>query len=143
MREFANLGGDSTAFEKDNQALRAQHSASQNPRSPRRSRRAALLANVSHLEREHVALLMAICELETVPAQEDRASRVLRAALAPMLHDDLRQVQRALRAASNGHYGTCEECHRQLPLRTLDLKPATTICHICAASSRRERKATR
>ena len=70
--------------------------------APKRVRRASLALALSRLEREHVALLLAICELET-PNPDDPQAEVLRAALLPMLREDLRQTQQALgRAASTG-----------------------------------------
>src|SRR5579859_4335768 len=96
-------------------------------------RRASLALALSRLEREHVALLLAICELET-PAAGDAAdgnARALRAALLPMLREDLRQTQHALARAARGQYGVCEVCHKAIAGRTLELRPAATRCGAC------------
>jgi RNA polymerase-binding transcription factor DksA len=86
---------------------------------------------LSRLEREHVALLLAICELEGPRSPTDTNPQVLREALLPLLRDDLRQTQRALARAAQGTYGICEECHRPITARHLELKPALTRCPAC------------
>ena len=102
----------------------------------RRVRRSSLALALSRLEREHVALLMAICELES-PDSADGNSRALREALLPLLREDLRQTQHALARAGEGQYGVCEDCHRPLSVRLLELKPSATSCPICEARARR------
>lgn len=99
----------------------------------KRARRASLALALSRLEREHVALLLAICELEA-PAEGDAAdgnARALRAALLPMLREDLRQTQHALARAARGQYGVCEVCHKAIAGRTLELRPAAARCGAC------------
>lgn len=91
---------------------------------------------MSRLEREHVALLLAICELES-PESADANSQALRSALLPLLREDLRQTHHALARAAQGHYGICEDCHRPLSGRQLDLKPSATSCPVCEARTRR------
>jgi RNA polymerase-binding transcription factor DksA len=86
---------------------------------------------LSRLEREHVALLLAICELEGPATTADANSEVLRAALLPMLRDDLRQTQHALQLAAEGRYGACEDCHKPFTSRQLELRPASTRCSVC------------
>lgn len=105
--------------------------------SQRRGRRASLALALSHLEREHVALLLAICELEGPAKADDGNSQVLRDALMPLLREDLRQTQHALSLAAQGEYGCCEDCHKPFTSRQLELRPATTRCSICEARSRR------
>lgn len=104
--------------------------------APKRARRASLALALSRLEREHVALLLAICELET-PDAADPQSVALREALLPMLREDLRQTQHALARASRGLYGICEECHKPLSARQLELTPAATRCATCQGRSAR------
>ena len=104
--------------------------------APRRVRRASLALALGRLEREHVALLLAICELES--AENGKGESVeLRQALLPMLREDLRQTQHALALAARGAYGSCEDCHKPLSARHLEMKPATTRCPECAARARR------
>jgi RNA polymerase-binding transcription factor DksA len=98
----------------------------------RRSRRASLTVALSRLEREHVALLLAICELEEPPRPEDDTPRAMREALLLLLRDDLRQTQHALALAAKGTYGDCEECHRPLAARLLEQHPALTRCAACS-----------
>ena len=108
----------------------------------KRARRASLALALSRLEREHVALLLAICELEG-PANggdADGNAQVLRAALLPMLREDLRQTQHALARAARGQYGMCEVCHKAIAGRTLELRPAATRCGAC--EGRAVRRAT-
>ena len=111
-----------------------------NARRPaaKRARRASLALALSRLEREHVALLLAICELET-PDAADSNPAVLRAALLPMLREDLRQTQHALARASRGLYGICEDCHKPLSARQLELTPAATRCATCRGRASRAR----
>ena len=85
------------------------------------------------LEREHVALLLAISELEAGSGTESPA---LRAALLPMLRYDLARANYALRRAATGQFGLCDRCGRRLAPRLLDLNPATTRCPACAAHAR-------
>jgi DnaK suppressor protein len=104
---------------------------------PRSSRTGALASAVSRLEQEHVALLMALCELEEPSAGSATNAEPMREALFVLLREELRHTQHALALAARGVYGQCEECHRPLSRRHLDLKPATTRCGICDARSHR------
>jgi DnaK suppressor protein len=102
----------------------------------RRVRRASMALALSRLEREHVALLLALCELEGEPSGASGNARTMREALLPLLREDLRQAQHALARAAQGLYGICEECHRPLAPRTLELKPSATRCPVCEARAR-------
>ncbi|HLZ22011.1 MAG TPA: hypothetical protein VKQ30_07805 [Ktedonobacterales bacterium] len=99
-------------------------------------RRSSTALALSRLEREHVALLLAICELES-PNDTDSSSLALRDALLPLLREDLRQTQRALTRAANGNYGACEDCGRALSARLLELDPSATTCPVCQSHARR------
>lgn len=129
MQELTGLYGYATTRSRSHRAVNATH-------APRRIRRASLALALSRLEREHVALLLAICELESASDGNDEGV-ALREALLPMLRDDLRQTQHALALAAHGAYGACEECHKPLAARQLELKPATTRCPVCAARAHR------
>ena len=98
----------------------------------RRPRRASLALALSRLEREHVALLMAICELEEPASPDDDTPRAVREALLLLLRDDLRQTQHALTLAAQGTYGMCEGCQRPLAARLLEQHPALTRCAACS-----------
>ena len=87
------------------------------------------------LEREHVALLLAISELEA--GARGTESPELRAALLPLLRTDLVRAQYALRRAAAGQYGMCDHCGRSVAARQLELNPATTRCPVCSAHARR------
>lgn len=100
-----------------------------------RSRRASLALALSRLEREHVALLLAICELEDPPKHDDDTPLAMREALLLLLRDDLRQTQHALALAAQGMYGICEGCHRPLAVRLLEQHPALTRCAACSGRS--------
>lgn len=82
---------------------------------------------VRRLEREHVALLLALCELDDLPE-----TPAMRRALQVLLREDLNRTQHALSLATTGNYGKCEDCARPLPRRTLELRPATTRCALCS-----------
>lgn len=99
--------------------------------SPRRPRRATLALALSRLEREHVALLLAICELESPSPESAATPRVMRESLLLLLREDLRQTQHALALAARGMYGVCEACHRPLTARQLEQRPASTRCPTC------------
>lgn len=116
--------------------LRAQGvSAERRPRGRTiaawRPRRVSLTLALSRLEREHVALLLAICELEDPPRSDDDTPRAVREALLLLLRDDLRQTQHALALAAQGTYGICEGCQRPLAVRLLEQHPALTRCAAC------------
>jgi RNA polymerase-binding transcription factor DksA len=99
------------------------------------SRPLTLARTMARLEREHVALLLALSELES-SADAGAPDSALRAALAPLLRGDLRRTQYALRRASAGLYGVCDGCGRSIAARRLELNPATTRCSACEAHAR-------
>lgn len=94
------------------------------------SRARTLAAAISRLEQEHVALLLALCDLEEQAPKDQDA--VVVAALQVLLRDELRHTQHALSLASLGTYGVCEVCQRPLSRRHLSLLPAITRCSSCA-----------
>src|SRR5262249_38130104 len=110
--------------------------------APKRVRRTSLALALNRLEREHVALLLAICELET-PDSADPNAESLREALLPLLREDLRQTQHALARASRGPYGVCEERHKPVSARQLELYPAAARCATCCAAHGRDRRVSR
>lgn len=97
-----------------------------------RPRRTSLALALNRLEREHVALLLAICELEDPPQGDDDTPRAMREALLLLLRDDLRHTQHALALAAQGTYGICEECQRPLAVRLLEQHPALSRCAACS-----------
>ncbi|HUY76959.1 MAG TPA: hypothetical protein VMV29_09320 [Ktedonobacterales bacterium] len=117
-------------------------SAMRLPVGAQQQRRVGLAQALRRLEREHVALLLAMCELEaeqaaaktqaTQGATPASARDSLRAALAPMLREDLRRAQYALARAAQGQYGVCERCGRPIALRRLQLQISATCCEGCA-----------
>ena len=95
-------------------------------------RSATLGMALRRLEREHVALLLAIAELETPDAHmDDDSTRAMNEALRLLLRDDLRRTQHALTLATQGRYGACEICGQPLSRRQLELAPTTTRCPGC------------
>lgn len=100
-----------------------------------RSRPATLARVLARLEREHVALLLALSELDTSAAAV-APDAALRAALAPLLRGDLRRTQYALSRADAGLYGICDSCGHAIPARRLELNPALTRCSACDARAR-------
>jgi RNA polymerase-binding transcription factor DksA len=94
-------------------------------------RSATLGMALRRLEREHVALLLAIAELETPGAEIDDTTRAINEALRPLLRDDLRRTQHALTLATLGRYGACEICGQPLSRRQLELAPTRTRCPGC------------
>lgn len=100
------------------------------------SRARALVAAINRLEQEHIALLMALCELEESPDASQDA--LVRGALQALLRDDLRRTQHALRRAAQGTYGVCEVCQQPLSRRHLTLAPAMSRCLACTGRATRE-----
>lgn len=99
--------------------------------------RAVTLARaLNRLEREHVALLLAISELESATSGQGQQDSALRAALLPLLRGDLRRTQYALRRADAGQYGACDGCGGVIAMRRLALNPATTRCSTCETVAR-------
>jgi uncharacterized protein with PIN domain len=106
---------------------------------------AVVLVALARLERDHVALLAALCDLEVPTGTRRRAksggaqplSAALRDALAVLLRADLRQTQHALALAAEGRYGLCEGCQAPLASVALLTTPATTHCPSCAGSAAR------
>ncbi len=97
-------------------------------------RGATITLALRRLEREHVALLLAICELEgptsaTVGAFTEPPA--MREALLVLLLDDLSRTQHALALAAEGRYGLCEDCRRPIARRELELNPTITQCAVC------------
>ncbi|HEX5571271.1 MAG TPA: TraR/DksA C4-type zinc finger protein [Ktedonobacterales bacterium] len=99
-----------------------------------RSRPATLARSLTRLEREHVALVLALSELDSASAATPDAT--LRAALAPLLRGDLHRTQYALSRADAGLYGVCDSCGHAIPARRLELNPALTRCSACDARAR-------
>lgn len=104
------------------------------------SRERALVVAINRLEQEHVALLMALCELEESSADSQDASQdaLVRSALQALLREDLRRTQHALRRAGQGTYGICEVCQQPLSRRHLTLAPAMSRCWACTGRAPRE-----
>lgn len=100
------------------------------------SRAHALVAAISRLEQEHLALLMALCDLEDTSIKSQDA--VMRSTLYVLLREDLRRTQHALSRASQGTYGICEVCQQPLSRRHLSLLPAMTSCSSCTGRLPRE-----
>ena len=100
------------------------------------SRERALVVAISRIEQEHVALLMALCELEE--SSTDSQDAVVRSALQALLREDLRRTQHALRRAGQGTYGICEVCQQPLSRRHLTLAPAMSRCWACTGRTPRE-----
>ncbi len=98
------------------------------------SRPAILARTLARLEREHVALLLALSELES--SSVGAPDSALRVALAPLLRGDLRRTQYALSRADTGLYGVCDHCGHSIAARRLELNPATTRCSACEARAR-------
>lgn len=99
------------------------------------SRPATLARSLARLEREHVALLLALSELES-SVSATAPDGALRAALAPLLRGDLRRTQYALGRADVGLYGVCDGCGRLIAARRMELNPASTRCSSCEAHAR-------
>lgn len=110
-------------------------SARRKPLATKTSRPATLARSLARLEREHVALLLALSDLDAT-VSSDAPDSALRAALAPLLRNDLRRTQYALSRADAGLYGACDHCGRPIASRRLELNPAITRCSTCEARPR-------
>lgn len=94
-------------------------------------RDAAIAVALRRLEREHVALLLALCELEGASGAAETPA--MREALRVLLRDDLGRTQHALALAAQDRYGVCEDCQRPIARRALELSPVATRCTFCQA----------
>lgn len=93
---------------------------------------------VARLERDHVALLAALCDLELEQRSVPAASvPVMRQALASLLHEELRQTQYALERAADGTLGYCQRCQSPLAISVLLSQPTTMHCAGCTAAIER------
>jgi RNA polymerase-binding transcription factor DksA len=93
---------------------------------------------VARLERDHVALLAALCELEQAQqVSSARHAAVMQQAITAVLREELRQTQRALERAADGTLGYCERCGAPLAVAILLAQPATTHCPACTAAVER------
>lgn len=119
----------------DHQRVRAMRVNKLRGTSSRRvtpnNRTRAMVAAISRLEQEHVALLMALCDLDEPAISREDA--LVWSALQILLREDLRRTQHALQLASQGMYGVCEICQQPLSRRHLSLLPAMTRCSACAS----------
>lgn len=125
----------STHRESDTMTYATRLSVTRRKPLAAQSRPATLARALARLEREHVALLLALSELES-SASAATPDSALRAALAPLLRGDLRRTQYALSRADAGLYGICDGCGRTIAARRLQLNPATTRCSACEAHPR-------
>ena len=107
-----------------------------NRRMGQDSRERALVAAINRLEQEHIALLMALCELEE--SSDASQDALVRGALQALLRDDLRRTQHALSRAAQGTYGVCEVCQQPLSRRHLALAPAMSRCWACTGRTPHE-----
>jgi DnaK suppressor protein len=57
--------------------------------------------------------------------------RELQATTRQLLERETEQVAAAMRARQTGHYGTCQECGRQIPAERLEARPSATLCVDC------------
>lgn len=127
-----------TADDEDHQRASARGAKSRGLSSRRttpESRTRALASAIYRLEQEHVALLLALCDLEESSTGDH--DPVMREALQQLLREDLRRTQHALRLASQGAYGFCEVCKQPLSRRHLSLLPAITRCWACTGRAPR------
>ncbi len=53
-------------------------------------------------------------------------------------HRDLLAIERALAKFSNGHFGICEDCEREIPARRLSVLPQARLCAHCQAIEERQ-----
>lgn len=53
-------------------------------------------------------------------------------ALDTRRHGQLRRIEAALKRLADGEYGFCEACGEDIPLKRLDIDPATARCVGCA-----------
>lgn len=100
------------------------------------SRTHTVVAAISRLEQEHIALLLALCDLEESLTNSQDA--MMHGALYLLLREDLRRTQHALKRASQGTYGICEVCQQPLSRRQLSLLPAMTRCSACTGRALHE-----
>lgn len=133
MSAFAD-GGSLPAIGAEPETRQARPGA---PAAADRVQHAFVALAVARLERDHVALLAALCDLDMEQRSSAASGPVMRQALAALLHEELRQTQRALERAADGTLGYCERCQSPLAISILLSQPATTHCPSCAAAIER------
>lgn len=110
-----------------------------NHRTMPSGRSQVVVAAINRLEQEHIALLLALCDLEESSSSSQDGA--MRSALHQLLREDLRRTQHALSLAALGTFGNCEVCQQPLSRRHLSLLPAITRCWACTGRMPREHQA--
>jgi DnaK suppressor protein len=94
------------------------------------NRRREVFAQIAHMESERNAL--GEREIEPIDeAQKEDLTRTLNR-LIERGKDEIEEINLALEKMPAGTYGVCELCGKSIPLKRLEVLPATRMCWKCA-----------
>lgn len=106
--------------------------------------RAALRERYEELRVEHAEAVNEMTISGAVDSGDDVAdlgtkvfAREQEFALAVTLRTRMDQVERALQRLDEGTYGTCDGCHKEIPVARLAAFPMATRCVTCKAAEER------
>jgi DnaK suppressor protein len=94
------------------------------------NRRREIFEQVAHLESELKALGQRLIELIDEAQKEDLTRMLNR--LVERGKEEIKEINLALEKMSTGTYGLCELCGKSIPLKRLEVLPATRLCWKCA-----------
>jgi len=93
-------------------------------------RRQDIFEQVAHLESESKALGQRVIE-PIEEAQKEDLTRIINR-LVERGKEAIKEINLALEKMSTGTYGLCELCGKSIPLKRLEVLPATRLCRKCA-----------
>jgi DnaK suppressor protein len=94
------------------------------------NRRREIFEQVAHLESESKGLGQPVIE-PIDEAQKQDLTRMLDR-LVERGKEEIKEIHLALEKMSTDTYGVCELCGRSIPLKRLEVLPATRLCRKCA-----------
>jgi DnaK suppressor protein len=94
------------------------------------NRRREIFEQVAHLESESKGLGQRVIE-PVDEAQKEALTRMLNR-LVEREKKEIKEINLALEKMSTDTYGVCELCGKSIPLKRLEVLPATRLCRKCA-----------
>lgn len=94
------------------------------------NRHREIFKQVAHMESESEALEQRLIE-PIDEAQKEDLTRMLNR-LVERGKEEIREINLAFEKMSTGTYGLCELCGKSIPLKRLEVLPATRLCRKCA-----------
>jgi RNA polymerase-binding protein DksA len=98
-----------------------------------------LLEDIEHLQAD----LRSMAEPSADEADVDAYEREKTWALVQRLRQKLESVERAMKLARNGTYGTCESCEQRIDPARLEIIPEATLCLDCQRKFERQNRRRR